>query len=155
MRQWFESEVRQLSDVEYSTRLIFMAALSALLLYRTYATYRRYRFMSGRATSRIRSASQGYVELKGRGEFMPGNEMLSPFSGSRCLWYQCTLDRKQKQGKRTIWTNILDEISDNLFHLVDNTGVCVIDPENAHVIAELVCFPAFYYHYKCHCGATV
>ncbi len=124
MRQWFESEVRQLSDFEYSTLLIFMADLCALLLYRTYATYRRYRFMSGPGTtSRIRSASQGYVELKGRSEFMPGDEMLSPFSGSRCLWYQCTLDRKQKQGKRTTWTKISDEISDNLFHLVDNTGV--------------------------------
>jgi hypothetical protein len=47
MRQWFESEVRQLSDVEYSTLLFFMAALCALLLYRTYAAYRRYRFISG------------------------------------------------------------------------------------------------------------
>lgn len=117
--------------------LVLMTALCVYLLYRTYAAYRRYRFMSGTATSRIRSASQGYVELKGRGEFMPGDEMLSPFSGSRCLWYQCTLDRKQKQGKRTTWTNISDEISDSLFHLVDDTGVCVIDPESAHVIAEL------------------
>jgi hypothetical protein len=30
MRQWFESEVRQLSDVEYSTLLNFMAALLRL-----------------------------------------------------------------------------------------------------------------------------
>ncbi|MCZ6577871.1 MAG: hypothetical protein O6927_00735 [Gammaproteobacteria bacterium] len=137
MRQWFESAVRQLSDVEYSTLLVFMAALCASLLYCAYAAYWRYRFISGTATSRIRSAAQGYVELKGRGEFMPGDELLSPFSGSRCLWYQCTVDSKQKQGQRTTWTNISDEISDNLFHLVDNTGVCVIDPENAHVIAEL------------------
>ena len=100
--------------------------LSALSVYQWYS-----------GTSRIRSASQGYVELKGRGEFMPGDEMLSPFSGNRCLWYQCTVDRKQNQGKRTSWTNISDEISDNLFHPVDDTSDFVIDPENAHVIAEL------------------
>lgn len=58
------------------------------------------------ATSKIRSASQGYVELKGSGEFMPGDDILSPFSGNRCLWYQCTVDRKQKQGKRTTCPNL-------------------------------------------------
>lgn len=34
------------------------------------------------------------------------------------------------------WINISDEISDNMFHLADDTGICVIDPEHAHVIAE-------------------
>ncbi len=137
MFSWFETEILQLGDSEYSILLIFMVGISIYLLYRTHAAFRRYRFMSGTATSKIRSASQGYVELKGIGEFMPGDELISPFSGSRCLWYQCTVEQKQKSGKRVTWTNISSEISDNLFHLSDDTGECVIDPEDAHVVAEL------------------
>ena len=136
MFQWFENQVLQLGQVEYLTLLVFMVGLSAFLLYRCYLAYRRFRFMSGIATSRIRSAPQGYVELKGIGEFMPGGALQSPFSGSRCLWYQCTVDHKQKSGKRATWINISSETSDDLFQLVDDTGVCVIDPEDAHVIAE-------------------
>ena len=67
---------------------------------------------------------------------MPGGVLQSPFSGSRCLWFQCTIDHRQKSGKRTTWTHISSETSDDMFHLVDDTGICVIDPEDAHVIAE-------------------
>jgi len=136
MFQWFEARVLQAGSVEYLTLLVFMVGLCAYLLYRTYAAYRRWRFMSGTATSKIRSAPQGYVELKGTGEFMPGGVLHSPFSGSRCLWYECTIDHRQKSGKHTTWTHISTETSDDMFHLVDDTGICVIDPEDAHVIAE-------------------
>jgi len=137
MFSWFETEILQLGDSEYSILLIFMVGLSIYLLYRSHAAFRRYRFMSGTATSKIRSASQGYIELKGIGEFMHGDELISPFSGRRCLWYQCTVEQKQKTSKRVSWINISNEISDNLFHLTDDTGECVIDPEDAHVVAEL------------------
>ncbi len=136
MYSWFETGILQLGDGEYSALLIILTGLGIYLLYRTWAAFRRYRFISGTATSKIRSASQGYVELKGVGEFMPGDELTSPFTGSRCLWYQCTVEQKQKIGKSTTWTNISDEISDNLFHLLDGTGECIIDPEDAHVVAE-------------------
>jgi len=136
MYSWFETEILKLGDGEYSALLIFLTGLSLYLLYRTQAAFRRYRFISGTATSKIRSASQGYVELKGIGEFMPGDVLISPFTGNRCLWYQCTAEQKQKIGKSTTWTNISDEISNNLFHLLDDTGECVIDPEDAHVVAE-------------------
>jgi len=136
MYSWFETEILKLGDGEYSALLIFLTGLSLYLLYRTQAAFRRYRFISGTATSKIRSASQGYVELKGIGEFMPGDVLISPFTGNRCLWYQCTVEQKQKIGKSTTWTNISDEISNNLFHLLDDTGECVIDPEDAHVVAE-------------------
>jgi hypothetical protein len=136
MYSWFETEILRLGDGEYSALLIFLTGLGLYLLYRTQAAFRRYRFISGTATSKIRSASQGYVELKGIGEFMPGDVLTSPFTGSRCLWYQCTVEQKQKTGKSATWTNISDEISNNLFHLLDDTGECVIDPEDAHVVAE-------------------
>ena len=69
-------------------------------------------------------------------EWLPGDSINSPFSNSRCVWYHCTVDRRERHGKRTSWTNITDERSSHLFRLVDETGWCIVDPDHAHVIAE-------------------
>jgi hypothetical protein len=76
------------------------------------------------------------VELKGLGEWLPQDSITSPFSNSRCIWYHCTIDKRERSGKRTTWTNISDECSEHLFRLVDDTGSCIIDPDDAHVIPE-------------------
>jgi hypothetical protein len=65
---------------------------------------------------------------------MPNDSIRSPFSNRACVWYHCTLDKKSRSGKRSSWTNITDERSESLFHLVDETGVCIIDPDDAHVV---------------------
>ncbi len=137
MRQWLETELYQLGQLEYILLFGLISALCLYLLYRGYKYYQRFRYMDGIATSRIRSASQGYVELKGLGEWMPGDQIHSPFSGSRCLWYHCLIEEKQRSDKRTGWTNISNQLSETLFQLVDETGVCVIDPEDALVIPEI------------------
>jgi hypothetical protein len=67
---------------------------------------------------------------------MQDDSIQSPFSNSRCIWYHCTIDKKQRSGKRTTWTNISDERSSHLFNLVDDTGIVIIDPDHAHVIPE-------------------
>jgi hypothetical protein len=133
---WIEAELIQLDLEEYASLLIALAGLSAYLFYLSYTSYQRFRHISGTATSKIRSASQGYVELKGLGEWMPGDQMHTPFSQKRCLWYHCTIEKKERVGKRTSWTNILTRTSDQIFHMVDETGYCVIDPEDAHVVPE-------------------
>lgn len=132
---WIETELTQLGLGDYTLLLVVMIGLCIGLLYFSYISYQKYRYIHGTATSKVRSASQGYVELKGLGEWMPGDEMYSPFSQKRCLWYHCTIEKKESNGKRTNWTNILNQTSDHIFHLVDETGCCVIDPEGAYVIA--------------------
>lgn len=131
---WIENELNQLGLDEYTFLLVVMIGLCIGLLYFSYTSYQKFRYIHGTATSKIRSASQGYVELKGLGEWMPGDEMHSPFSQKRCLWYHCTIERKESTGKRSNWTNIFNQTSDHIFHLIDDTGCCVIDPEGAHVI---------------------
>ena len=131
---WIETELNKLGLDDYTFLLVVMIGLCIGLLYFSYTSYQKFRFIHGTATSKIRSASQGYVELKGLGEWMPGDEMHSLFSQKRCLWYHCTIEKKEGTGKRISWTNILNQTSDHIFHLVDETGCCVIDPEGAHVI---------------------
>ena len=131
-----ESEILGLSSGDYMVLYAVLAAGLLFLLYYAYGAFRRYRYMDGTATSKIRSAAQGHVELKGLGEFLPGDTITSPFSGSRCIWYHCTIDRKQRHGKRTTWTNISDECSSHLFRIVDETGDCIVDPDDAYVVPE-------------------
>jgi len=137
MRQWLETRLSQLGQLEYVLLVGFFSVLCFYLLYRCYIHYQRFRYMDGIATSRIRSASQGYVELKGLGEWMPGDQIHSPFSGNRCLWYHCLVEERQRSNNKKGWTNISNQISDTLFQLVDETGVCIIDPEDAQVVPEI------------------
>ncbi len=136
MLSWLEFELRQMPSTEYLTLYGVGVLLLGFLAYYAFAAYRRFRFMDGTATSKIRSAPQGHVELKGLGEWLPDGAIASPFSNSRCVWYHCTIEKRRRSGKRTTWTNISDQRSDHLFRLVDDTGECVVDPDDAHVIAE-------------------
>ena len=133
---WIEAELSQLGQNNYRFLLLLLTVLCIGLLYLSYSRYQRFRYITGTATSKIRSASQGYVELEGLGEWMPGDQMFSPFSQKRCLWYHCTIEKRDGSGKRAGWTNISTRTSDQIFHVVDETGHCVIDPENAHVVPE-------------------
>jgi hypothetical protein len=136
MYSWLESEILGMSGGDYIALYGVLCAVCLYLLYYCYRAYRRFRFVDGTATSKIRSAAQGLVELKGLAEWLPGDSIASPFSNARCVWYHCTIDRRERRGKRTSWTNISDECSDQLFRLVDETGSCIISPEHAHVIPE-------------------
>jgi hypothetical protein len=136
MFSWLESEILAMSRTDYLVMLGILASGCAYLVYHSFRAFRRFRFVDGTATSKIRSAAQGLVELKGLGEWLPGDSITSPFSNSRCIWYHCTIEKRQRRGKRSSWTNIFDECSGDLFRLVDDTGWCVIDPDHAHVIAE-------------------
>ncbi len=136
MYAWLESEVLAMSTGDYLALFAVLAAVCLFLLYYCFHAFRRFRFVDGTATSKIRSAAQGLVELKGLAEWLPGDTITSPFSNSRCVWYHCTIDKRKRQGKHTSWTNISDDCSDELFRLVDDTGHCIVAPDHAHVIPE-------------------
>ena len=61
-------------------------AMAAVSFFAWMANYRRYRQIHDLPTSRIASAAQGYVELFGRCEALPGTLLASPLSASTCCW---------------------------------------------------------------------
>ena len=137
MFAWLKTEILGMSGSDYLVLSLVTLGALLYLLYLSYRAFRRFRFMHATATSKIRSAAQGLVELKGLAELMQGDMIVSPFSGSRCTWYHCTIEKKQRHGRRSSWTNISDECSHHLFRLVDDTGECFIDPDHAHVVPEV------------------
>lgn len=93
----------------------------------------RKRMIEDIPTSKVRSAAQGYVELEGYGELMDGPPILSPLTGSRCVWYQYSIEERRGSGKNRRWTTVESARSSDLFLLIDDTGECVIDPDGARV----------------------
>ena len=106
--------------------IIAVVAFVAWLL-----SLRRLLAIGGTPTSKIASAAQGYVELVGRALPHPGGALLSRYSLLPCVWYQYTIEQRERDGK---WHQIESGRSDDSFLLDDGSGLCLIDPENAEVL---------------------
>jgi len=103
--------------------------VAALALFAWLVTRQRLRAMGDTPTSRIASAAQGYVELRGLGKAMGGTPLLSPLTHLPCLWYRYKTERRQ--GDR--WIEEERGTSDASFLIDDGSGECLIDPEGADI----------------------
>lgn len=114
-----------------------LLAASVAALYLFARNLRRARLIEDTPTSRVRSAAQGYVELEGLAELLPGPPVHSPLTGARCTWYSIRVEERERVRvggrRRSRWRTLRSETSEALFLLVDETGRCVIDPDGAEV----------------------
>jgi hypothetical protein len=110
-----------------------LAAMSLVSFCAWAANYRRYRQISDLPTSRVASAAQGYVELFGRSDLLPGTPVTSQLSGSVCCWYSYQIEEKDSNDK---WSTVDSGSSAAHFLLIDDTGQCVISPEGAEVLTR-------------------
>jgi EF hand len=101
------------------------------------------RIMQDTPTSKIRSAAQGYVELKGNGHYLEGEMIEAPLSGKNCIWYQFSVQEYRRTGRdkdgksKWDWVTIDSGLSDEVFLIKDETGECIIDPDGASVITKV------------------
>ncbi len=129
--QWQEN----LSDNEAVFALI-VAVVTVLTLFSLIFYYlKRARLIEDTPTSRIRSATQGYVELIGAVSASEAGEQIAPLSGIPCVWFDYKVERYQ-QGKNGHWYTIDHGTSTQWFKVDDKTGACMIDPKGAEVISE-------------------
>lgn len=110
-----------------------LAAMSVTSFFAWIATYRRYRQIHDLPTSKVASAAQGYVELFGHSELLPGEPVVSKLSGLPCCWYRYYVEHRTSGDK---WERVDSGISEEYFLLVDDTGQCVVSPEGAEVLTE-------------------
>lgn len=84
--------------------------------------------------SLIRSAAQGYVELQGTAKLMPGDPIVAPLSGKRCVWWRYRIESKSRFGGnwRTLDGSTHDTSTD-IFVIEDETGQCVVDPDKSDI----------------------
>lgn len=110
-----------------------LLANSAVSFFCWVACYRRYRQIHDLPTSKVASAAQGYVELFGRAEILPGEPVTSRLSHSPCCWYCYEIEEKGTDDK---WKTVDSGSSVEHFLLVDDTGQCVVSPEGAEVLTN-------------------
>lgn len=113
---------------------VLVAGVAVYFFVQSLRSFYRASLMRDIATSRVRAAAQGYVELEGTGGCLDGPAIVSPLSGSHCLWWKFSVHSRSRGGKNSRWRSIDSGCSDDLFYLDDGTGRCIIDPVGARVV---------------------
>ena len=126
------------SGLFWSTCLI-STIIAGALLWNAARAFARRRIIEDTPTALVRSAAQGYTELRGMAALMAGDPIVAPASLRPCVWYRYRiehLDRDHSDPRRGAeWVTIEDGTSDHLFYLTDTSGSCVVDPDGARVRA--------------------
>jgi hypothetical protein len=114
----------------------WLACLALMALVSVFAwtsAFRRARAVVDTPTSKIASAAQGYVELRGAGKPFAGTPVLSPLTGLPCLWFRYRVERRNSDNK---WVQESSGESDASFILDDGSGQCLVDPEGAEMLVS-------------------
>ncbi len=131
------------STGEFWFWMTVLDAVALLAFYGLFHFFTRARLIEDTPTAKIRSASQGYTELNGIADPLPGTPVVAPLSQQPCIWYRYKVEEHQarthsfgtRRGNR--WPTVEKGTSDSLFRLADETGECVVDPEGAEVTPAL------------------
>jgi hypothetical protein len=133
-----QAEVIQASQAEFAIAILVVSVLTIASLYYGFRFFRRVRMIEDLPTSTVRGAAQGFIELEGVAKMMEGEPIHAPLSNRPCVWFSYKVERKSRtlldDRRQSHWRVIDEGVSDNLFHLQDKTGLCVIDPDEAEVI---------------------
>lgn len=136
-----EGEITQLDPAQFWFGFGFLMCVSLWSFLRMLSRYVAARMIENVPTAKMRSAAQGYVELIGQAKLMNGPVIVSPLSQKMCVWYRYKIEEKVKRYNAkgvatTYWRVVKKHTSEELFLLEDDTGQCVIDPDNADVITR-------------------
>jgi len=135
-----EAEILQLDSPEFWFAITVLAAISLWSFRQMYRRYHNARMIENIPTAKIRSAAQGYVELTGNAKMMEGPVTISPLTSKVCVWFRYKVEEKvtRRSGNKrsTHWKVVKQQTSDELFFLEDDTGRCVVDPDEAEVFTD-------------------
>ncbi|OHC63315.1 MAG: hypothetical protein A2040_18040 [Rhodocyclales bacterium GWA2_65_19] len=110
-----------------------LAAMALISFFAWLSALHRLRMVRDTPTSKVASAAQGYVELIGRGQQFGDIPLISKLRGLPCLWYRYRMERRTEKDK---WETVDSGESDDSFVLRDDSGDCVVDPENAEIVVR-------------------
>jgi len=142
--------IRHISPNSFWLFVVIGIIISLCLLYYSFRTLRTTRIMEDTPTSQIRSAAQGYIELEGCAVRMDGEPVVAPLTGQTCVWYCYSIEERSSGSSGISWYDLIEgfsrdkswtalgsEVSDAIFQIKDDTGECIIDPDNAEVTPSI------------------
>ncbi|HEX6927702.1 MAG TPA: hypothetical protein VF267_00515 [Gammaproteobacteria bacterium] len=125
-----------------------LSGLGIFLLWKAHDQGKLWLLIVGLPTQRIRSCAQGYAELNGRAVMLAGDEIRST-GGRRCVWFRSLVLDNSSMDEANARADVFEyqglglvldatqygvRISDHLFGISDDTGLCIVDPEGARII---------------------
>ncbi len=116
-----------------TTWLVCLSATALISVFAWLSDLSRWRAVRNTPTSKIASAAQGYVELIGRGQPYSDTPLLSNLSRRPCLWCRYKVEQR---GTKNEWEHVDSGESVNSFVICDDTGECVVDPEQAEISTQ-------------------
>lgn len=126
--------LRNLSDFQFALVTAVAVAVAGLCLYLFRRMLHHTHLAADTPTSKIRSASQGYLELAGEAYALPGEPIKAPLSGKTCAWWSYRVEEREQRSRGGHgWRSIDSGVSDAIFAVRDATGTCIVDPEGAIV----------------------
>lgn len=136
---------RSLTQLRFLQVSALLCALALFLSYRTFGRLTLIRLIDGTPTQKVRSCTQGYAELAGQAVMLSGEEIRSP-GGRRCVWFRSRLlsgpppdesgsrEELKYEGLGLDASRFGIKQSDHLLGIVDDTGLCIVDPEGAEIL---------------------
>lgn len=114
---------------------LLMVMFCCYFFYMCYRSLIKYKAIEDTPTSKIRSATQGYVELMGTQLPCKVEPVVARLSHKPCTWYRYQIEFWNKDKR---WQVIEAAESPGLFMMTDGTGTCYIDPAGADISSPIV-----------------
>jgi E3 Ubiquitin ligase len=109
-------------------------ALSVLALLGFFSRLRRDRIIADTPLVRIRSAAQGYVRFEGVAGPPPDEDLRSPLSGRRCVWWDYRVEYREVDARGESRIRTLEKATSvTPFVLSQEDGDCLVGPVGAEV----------------------
>lgn len=128
--QWFRHA--DSTEMAWVVGLLILLGLGALFGFLHFS--KRLRLIADTPTALIRSAPQGFVQLEGLSNWLPGPQIIAPLTHQPCIWYRFRIEEVKGSGRNRRRTLVEEGVSHDLFVLRDETGECIVDPDGAKVI---------------------
>lgn len=113
--------------------IIILGLIGTIGFFAWMGNTRRSRLILDTPTSRIASAAQGYIELKGRAKQAEDTLLLSKLTLLPCVWYRYLIERRRSDDDRS-YEVVERGASDDTILIDDGSGQCYIDPDHAEII---------------------
>lgn len=127
----------EFSSEDYEFVLVASLLSAVIGFYLFVRNWKRLRIVEDTPTARLRSAHQGYIELKGKGQLIDDQPIYAPLSNHPCLWYHSQIEQQEtfiENGRTQIrWNVVYKNISGHRFKLTDGENNCYVDPTDAEV----------------------
>jgi hypothetical protein len=113
--------------------LVCLTLMASLSIIAWLSALKRLRAVRDTPTSKIASAAQGYVELAGYGQPFGETPLLGKLSKLPCLWFRYQVEQRNSENN---WETLERGESSDSFLLRDDTGLCIVDPEQAEIFTR-------------------